>query len=83
MRDKTIGISLIVSAAVLFAINGSLSRLLFDRGVTPLTLVEFRMIVGALCLFGFLGTGQRRALKFPRRALGWMIAFGLVMALVT
>jgi drug/metabolite transporter (DMT)-like permease len=83
VREKTIGISLIVTAAVLFAINGSLSRLLFDRGVTPLTLVEFRMIVGGLCLFGFLGIGQRRALKFPRRALGWIIAFGLVMALVT
>ena len=83
MRDKTIGISLVLTAAVLFALNGSLSRLLFDSGVTPLTLVEFRMIVGGLCLFGFLFAGQRRALKLPLRALGWVTAFGLAMAMVT
>lgn len=83
MRDKTIGISLVVVAAVFFGINGSLSRLLFDSGVTPLTLVEFRMIVGALCIGGFLCIRQRRALKLPRRSLGWLLAFGLSMALVT
>lgn len=74
---------LILSAAVLFGVNGSLSRLLFDSGVTPLTLVEFRMIVGGLCLFGFLFTQKRQNLKLPRRVFGWMIAFGLSMALVT
>jgi drug/metabolite transporter (DMT)-like permease len=83
LRDKTIGISLVLTAAVLFALNGSLSRLLFDSGVTPLTLVEFRMIIGGLCLFGFLFAGQRRALKLPLRALGWVTAFGLSMAMVT
>jgi inner membrane transporter RhtA len=70
-------------AAVLFGINGSLSRLLFDSGVTPLTLVEFRMFVGGLCLFSFLLLRQRHELKLPRRSLRWVIAFGLAMALVT
>jgi drug/metabolite transporter (DMT)-like permease len=83
LRQKTIGILLILSAAVLFGINGSLSRLLFDNGVTPVTLVEFRMIIGGLCLFGFLGIQHRQTLKLPRRAFGWIIAFGLSMALVT
>jgi drug/metabolite transporter (DMT)-like permease len=83
LRQKTIGILLILSAAVLFGINGSLSRLLFDNGVTPVTLVEFRMIIGGLCLFGFLGIQQRQTLKLSRRAFGWIIAFGLSMALVT
>lgn len=82
MRQKTLGISFILMAAVLFGINGSLSRLLFDSGVTPVTLVEFRMIVGGLGLFGFLCV-QRQRLKLPRRAFGWIIAFGLLMALVT
>lgn len=83
MRQKTIGISLILVAAVLFSVNGSLSRLLFDNGMTPVTLVEFRMIVGSLCLFGFLCIRQRQALKLPWRAFGWIITFGLTMALVT
>ena len=83
MRSKTLGIAFVLMSAVLFGINGSLSRLLFDTGVTPLTLVEFRMIVGGICLFGILCIWQRHTLKVPRRALGWVIAFGIVMALVT
>lgn len=78
-----VGYLMVMVAAILFGINGSLSRLLFNSGVTPLTLVEFRMIVGGVCLFGFLFAGQRHALKLPRRALGWLLAFGLSMALVT
>ena len=83
MRQKTFGILFVLMAAVLFGINGSLSRLLFDSGVTPLTLVEFRMIVGSLCLFGFLSTQPRQAWRLPRHALGWLLAFGLSIALVT
>lgn len=82
MRQKTLGLLFILTAAVLFGINGSLSRLLFDSGVTPVTLVEFRMIVGGLGLFGFLCL-QRQRLKLHRRAFGWIIAFGLSIALVT
>jgi drug/metabolite transporter (DMT)-like permease len=83
LRQKTLGILFVLAAAVLFGINGSLSRLLFDSGVTPLTLVEFRMIVGSLCLFGFLLTQPRQAWRLPRRSQGWLVAFGLVIALVT
>ena len=83
MRQKTLGLLFVLTAAVLFGINGSLSRLLFDSGVTPLTLVEFRMIVGSLCLFGFLSTQPRQAWRLPRRAQGWLVAFGLSIALVT
>lgn len=74
---------MVMSAAIFFALNGSLSIQLFDSGVTPLTLVEFRMLVGGLLLFGFLCIGGRRALKLSWRALGWVIALGISMALVT
>src|SRR6516162_7940009 len=83
LRQKTLGILFVLTAAALFGINGSLSRLLFDSGVTPMTLVEFRMIVGSLCLFAFLATQPRQAWRLPRRAQGWQVAFGLVIALVT
>src|SRR5215471_3120350 len=83
LRQKTLGILFVLTAAVLFGINGSLSRLLFDSGMTPLTLVEFRMIVGSLCLFGFLSTQPRQAWRLPRHATGWLVAFGLSIALVT
>jgi drug/metabolite transporter (DMT)-like permease len=57
--------------------------LLFNSGVTPITLVEFRMLVGSLCLFGFLCVVQRHALTLHFCALGWVIAFGLSIAMVT
>src|SRR4051812_19274413 len=74
---------MIIAAAILFGVNGSLSRMLFDLGVTPVTLVEFRMLIGCICLLGFLLIGQRHALKMSRRAWVWLLAFGLSMALVT
>lgn len=83
MRQKTPGLLFVLTAAVLFGINGSLSRLLFDSGVTPLTLVEFRMLVGSLCLFAFLATQPRKSWRLPLRSQGWLVAFGLSIALVT
>ena len=83
MRQKTLGFLFVLTAAVLFGINGSLSRLLFESGVTPLTLVEFRMLVGSLCLFAFLVTQPREIWRLPRHSRGWLVAFGLSIALVT
>ena len=79
MRQKTLGLLFVLTAAVLFGINGSLSRLLFDSGVTPLTLVEMRMIVGSLCLFAFLFTQPRQAWRLPRPSQGWLVAFGIAL----
>ncbi|HEX6556422.1 MAG TPA: hypothetical protein VF026_26925 [Ktedonobacteraceae bacterium] len=39
-----IGYLMFVSATVLFGFNGTLSRLLFDDGVLPITLVEMRIL---------------------------------------
>lgn len=72
-----------MTAAVLFGLNGSLSRLLFDDGVTPLTLIEFRMLIGGLCLMAVLVIGQRKGLKVQRRYWGWIRAFGISLAFTT
>lgn len=80
---RLVGYIMALTASTLFGINGSLSRLLFDSGVTPVTLVEFRMIIGSICLGAVLTIGWRKGLKLPRRMWGWIIAFGLSLALVT
>ena len=69
---------MVMAAAVLFGLNGSLSRLLFDEGITPLTLIEFRMLIGGLCLMAVLVIGQRKGLKVKRRYWGWIIALSLI-----
>jgi len=74
---------MVAVASVMFGFNGNISRLLFNDGITPVTLVELRMIIGGCCLLAVLITGRRKELKVPRRSLGWLIAFGLSLALVT
>jgi drug/metabolite transporter (DMT)-like permease len=74
---------MVMTAAVFFALNGSISRLLFDDGITPLTLIEFRMLIGGMCLITVLVIGQRKGLKVQRRYWGWIVAFGISLALAT
>lgn len=81
--SRLIGYLMVITASLLFGFNGNLSILLFDQGVTPVTLVEFRMLIGGICLLLVLVIGWRRALKLPRRQWGWIIAFGLSLAMVT
>lgn len=74
---------MVATASLLFGFNGNLSRLLFDDGVTPVTLVEFRMLIGGACLLGLLLVGRRGELKLQRRHWGWVVALGLSLAMVT
>lgn len=74
---------MVATASLLFGFNGNLSRLLFDDGITPVTLVEFRMLIGGACLLGLLLVGRRGELKLQRRHWGWVIALGLSLAMVT
>lgn len=83
MRERTVGVLFILASALLFGINGSLSRQLFNSGVTPVTLVEFRMLVGGVCLLIFMLLTRRSALTFSRKGLPWLVPFGLSLALVT
>jgi inner membrane transporter RhtA len=82
-RSRISGYLMVMTAAVLFGLNGSLSRLLFDDGITPITLIEFRMLIGGVCLISVLVIMQRKELKVKRRCWGWVIAFGISLALTT
>ncbi len=74
---------MVMIAAILFGVNGTLSRLLFDDGISPLTLIEFRMLIGGICLMAVLFIGQRKGLKVQRPYWGWVVAFGISLALTT
>ncbi|WP_040448579.1 EamA family transporter [Ktedonobacter racemifer] len=83
LSRQAMGYAMAASASLLFGFNGNLSRLLFDGGITPVTLVEFRMLIGGLCLLALMLVGWRQGLKWYTRQWGWIIAFGLTLALVT
>jgi len=74
---------MVAGGAILFGVNGNISTLLFNDGVTPLTLISFRMLIGGVCLLAVMLTWQRRALKAPRRHWAWIVVFGLVLAINT
>jgi drug/metabolite transporter (DMT)-like permease len=74
---------MVAGGAILFGVNGNISTLLFNNGVTPLTLISFRMLIGGICLLAVMILWQRKALKVPRRSWGWIVVFGLVLAMNT
>jgi drug/metabolite transporter (DMT)-like permease len=80
---RLIGYLMAIAASLLFGFNGNLSKLLFDEGITPITLVEFRMIVGGLCLLFILLGWWRKGLYLPRRLWGLILIFGFSIAMVT
>ncbi len=81
--SRLVGYLMIVGATILFGFNGTLSRFLFDNGVTPITLVELRMTIGGVFLLVVLLVSRRKELKIPQRSIGWLFAFGLSLAFVT
>ncbi len=77
------GYLMVAVAATSFGVNGTLSRFLLDDGVSPVTLVEFRMLLGWICLCALLLVSKQGSIKLPVRHWGWIIAFGIAIALVT
>jgi len=78
------GYIMVIVAATLFGVNGSLSRSLLDAGISPVTLVEFRMLFGWLVLCALLLVskqigGLRLVLHYWKR----VVAYGISLALVT
>ncbi|MGH2493813.1 MAG: EamA family transporter [Ktedonobacteraceae bacterium] len=82
-QRSTTGYLMVAGGAILFGVNGNISTLLFNDGVTPLTLISFRMLIGGICLLAAMLFWQRKALKAPRRHWAWIIVFGLVLAINT
>jgi len=81
--QRLVGYLMATTAAILFGLNGNFSRLLFDAGISPLTLLELRMLIGGLGLLLTLLIWNRSALKLESRTWGWLIVFGLCLALVS
>ncbi|MFJ8543006.1 EamA family transporter [Streptomyces sp. NPDC093586] len=73
---------MVVTACVLFGLSGTASRELIDRGISALTVTEFRMLFGFLSLFAGLCVARRDLLRLPWRSLPRVTVFGLALAAV-
>jgi drug/metabolite transporter (DMT)-like permease len=82
-RSTLIGAIMASSAAVMWGTNGVVSHVLFQAGVTPLTLVEARSMITAAGMGGFLLIAARSRLRLRWRVLPMLLLFGVSLAIVT
>jgi drug/metabolite transporter (DMT)-like permease len=73
-----LGYAMVASAATLFAVNGSVSKVALGSGLTALELTQIRNTCAALLFFAFLLAFARARLRVDRRELAFLAAFGLV-----
>jgi drug/metabolite transporter (DMT)-like permease len=78
-EDRTkLGYAMVATAATLFAVNGSVSKVVLDSGLSSLELAQIRATCAALGLLAFLLVFARSRLRVGRRELLFLLAFGLV-----
>jgi drug/metabolite transporter (DMT)-like permease len=77
--DKTRrGYVMVATAATLFAVNGSVSKVVLGSGLSSLELAQIRNTSAAILCFVFLLAVAPSRLRVGRRELLFLIAFGLV-----
>lgn len=72
------GTSMVVVAAALWGVNGTVSRLVLDAGVDPLRLTQLRVTGAAVILLLWLLVRERPALRLRGREWATYSVFGVV-----
>ncbi|NUS74036.1 MAG: EamA family transporter [Corynebacteriales bacterium] len=65
-------------SAVLFAINGVVSKVLINAGFSALQLTTVRTAAGFACLATYLGLTRAKSLQIRRRELPWLAGYGVI-----
>jgi drug/metabolite transporter (DMT)-like permease len=77
--DKTrLGYVMVATAATLFAVNGSVSKVVLGSGLSSLELAQIRNTSAAILFLAFLLVVAPSRLRVGRRELAFLVAFGLV-----
>jgi drug/metabolite transporter (DMT)-like permease len=71
------GVLLAAGAAILFAINGNVSKVALQNGISSLELVSMRSAGTALILLSITALTNPAALRVSRRELGFLALYGL------
>jgi len=73
-----LGYMMVATAAALFAVNGSVSKVVLDSGLSSVDLAQIRASCAALGLLAFLLAFARPNLRVTGRELLFLLAFGVV-----
>jgi drug/metabolite transporter (DMT)-like permease len=77
--DRTqLGYIMVATAATLFAVNGSVSKVVLGSGLSSLELAQIRNTAAAILFLGFLVAVAPGRLRVGRRELLFLVAFGLI-----
>jgi drug/metabolite transporter (DMT)-like permease len=77
--DKVrLGYAMVATAATLFAVNGSVSKVVLGSGLSSLELTQIRNTSAAILFLAFLVVVAPARLRVGGRELAFLVAFGLV-----
>jgi drug/metabolite transporter (DMT)-like permease len=76
-RRPVLGYLMVLSAATLWAVNGSVSKAILSSGLSSLRLAEVRSTGAALGLVLFLALSRPQTLRITRRELPFLAVFGV------
>jgi drug/metabolite transporter (DMT)-like permease len=76
--DQLIPYLLIIGAAILWASAGTTSKYLFNAGMSPYILAQYRVSFSSLLIFGYLLLFSRGTLKINLRDLWYLVVLGAV-----
>jgi drug/metabolite transporter (DMT)-like permease len=85
-RRPAIGYATVVSAAVLFGVNGAVSKVALEAGLSSFRLAQARCLGAVLILVPILLATRPSSLRAGRRELPLLVAYGcggIVVAQIT
>ena len=77
VQRPAVGYLMVMSAALLFAVNGTVSKVVLQSGISSLELTQVRA-TGAFLGFGLvLAATRRESLRLRRREVPYLVVFGI------
>jgi len=76
-RRPAVGYAMMIAAALLFALNGTVSKVVLQSGISPLELTQVRATGAFLGFALVLAVTSRQSLRLTRRELPYLVVFGI------
>ena len=76
-RRPAVGYAMMIAAALLFALNGTVSKVVLQSGISPLELTQVRATGAFLGFALVLAVTRRPSLRLTRRELPYLVVFGI------
>jgi drug/metabolite transporter (DMT)-like permease len=76
-RRPALGYVMVLTAATLFAVNGTVAKVILASGISSLRLTEVRLAGAALALLAVLAAARPSALRLRREEVPFLLLFGI------